>query len=688
MEQIRLLNSGSDQSDRKSIRSFVLFPSVPETENQPASVDLLVADTLDDAIWRYRRGDPFWTAEGPVWQDDDGAVLNDAGLTGPLGPDGMSLGPSFVSVLSSTSNVPPSVWLLPWDVETDAFGLPVLLDSDFEPAPAGSVQAVEDTLVSGVNVGLSENDRSVAVGDVLVVVSDNAMVLRYSGQDVADHLADAAGGGPIGDDVSPTVLLDSTDFGGREPSGVAFRPDGSMLVATSGGDVLWFDYDGDADDWVPHDPASFTSGQGQGKYRIRVTSFRGAYYVVMANNRGELLVYGDPPAGGGVNDPLKVITDGIQQPHGLAVSDVVGGFANCVLENEGCDLLGDAAFNEEQQENVFNLEYLPDGEEEGISGGLVLQTCRVAADPRLNPQLGDNSCTPADAPLSLYDVCPQFGDPAMDVTIPWELCGIVDSNGEQQGFAVVEAAFDSFTQADNRMRAQLFPENLLGSDVSLDCQYLGVPPQNVSIKEGLGWAPIPGSEAATAAEFVAQDILAGCNSPGRTAGRSGSYWFLMQTSLEGVLVGDPIKKEELWSLWQPFLQGRYQLISDEIVAAIDPDGPFDPVPLDISVVDTAEFVDEFNKCMDRSSREALRGQRKGLERAAARLIDCDFLVAQDFNHALFNADATDENGFHVNSYGTIRMWLVSLYFAIQVKLLGEQPATGLDVFSGFYDEAG
>lgn len=65
--------------------------------------------------------------------------------------------------------------------------------------------------------------------------------------------------------------------------------------------------------------ADFSSGLGNGKFKVKTGIEDGVSYAFVANNNGgEILIFGAPPVGGGPNPPLATVTTGVEHPQGQA----------------------------------------------------------------------------------------------------------------------------------------------------------------------------------------------------------------------------------------------------------------------------------------------------------------------------------------------------------------------------------
>jgi hypothetical protein len=72
-------------------------------------------------------------------------------------------------------------------------------------------------------------------GDVLVLVERPALLLRYAREDI-----DTKRTNPLAPDPTPATVLASASFAGTDPMGLAFAPNGELLVTTQQGRILRF----------------------------------------------------------------------------------------------------------------------------------------------------------------------------------------------------------------------------------------------------------------------------------------------------------------------------------------------------------------------------------------------------------------------------------------------------------------
>jgi len=531
----------TDQNLYSSFRSLVFIPNV-----QSGTVDLLVADTLKGEIVRY----PDASGTGTViWSTSQGP--------GPVYPDGLSVSPGgdlFVVSSGTGTSKPQQLWVFPHDPSQPlgaGFLAPLLVDDGFGGVP---VQSLEDTLVAPTTSAAAQ------AGDLLVLASNPDTVFVYSAASVQSVIA----GGPP---VSPTAeLLTASRFpAGAALGGMAFwPPDASLLITTSDGAILRYAFTGGTATSLP----DFSSGLGNGKFKIKTGIENGVPFAFVANNNGgDILKFGAPPPGGGPNPPLATVTTGVEHPQGLAATNLKSAASSTCLQNAGgCDLLGNVL--------KHSIEDVPT-----LAGRLIEDICVVPVDPRI-AQYG--TCT--GHTLQVGQVCAGYGN----TVIPDYLCGGSGNSGS--GFALVK----SLTSSDNQ---------LTGAYVASDADSTTVlpgtnPPCPQTV---LAWAPLAGEGSVVEGNnFVEMTGTCGTSGAGT---RQLSLWGLGLVVNVTALPGSNIRKK-----LTNFATSKYGTLESTISAAsVDP--TFEASLLNcINVSQTA-----FNKNQFAS--------------AASQLLTCDSLVA-------------------------------------------------------------
>lgn len=253
--------------------------SVVFRDDGAAGVHLLAADKKRGQVLFYSDA----TGAGAV-------VLDRATPTHPAFPDGLALdahGNLFgtTSANGSGAEKDARVWVLRRDPACAGGCLP----GGYAPNLGTLDGTVEITVpISGIptllTVELLEEARVVpfnagvlGAGDLLVLASDPAAMLRYPAAAVAAFL-DALALGQTPAEIEPEVFLfpSFADVAperrfpvGAQPNGFDFTPQGNLLVTSSNGTILSFRPDGtrlsDSGGFV-----DFATGLGQGKFKLAV----------------------------------------------------------------------------------------------------------------------------------------------------------------------------------------------------------------------------------------------------------------------------------------------------------------------------------------------------------------------------------------------------------------------------------
>jgi hypothetical protein len=111
-------------------------------------------------------------------------------------------------------------------------------------------------------------------GDVVVLARIPAMLLRFGKHEIAEKKLN-----PSLPDVGFDVVLETSDFAGQEPTGLALTPEGNLLVATAGGKVLRFTAGG-----APQSPFASLSGSG---HKVAIGLQGGAPKVFVTAGSGD-----------------------------------------------------------------------------------------------------------------------------------------------------------------------------------------------------------------------------------------------------------------------------------------------------------------------------------------------------------------------------------------------------------------
>jgi hypothetical protein len=531
----------TDQNLYTSLRSLVFI-----ADAQAGTVDLLVADTLKGAIIRYVGAAGAGTV---VWSTSQGP--------GPQYPDGLSVSPDgdlFVISSGSGTSKPAQLWVLPHDPSLPpgaGFLAPRLVDDTFGGI---AVQSLDETLLTRTA------NAAAGPGDLLVLASGPDTVFVYSAASVATVIA---GGPPI----SPTRELltasqfpAATDLGGMD----FWPPDGSLLITTSGGTILRYAFTGGSASRLP----DFSTGLGNGKFKLKTGIENGTSYAFVANNNGgEILEFGAPPAAGGPNPPLATVTKGVEHPQGLAVTNLEAtSSSNCLQNAGGCDLMGKVL--------KHAIEDVPT-----LAGYLIEDICVVPVDPRIT-QYG--TCTGHSLPVG--QVCAGYGS----TVIPDYLCGGSGSTGA--GFALIK----SLTNSDNQLSGAFVANDADSSTVLPGAN----PPCPQTV---LAWAPLAGEGTVVeGSNFVEMTGTCGTSGAGT---RQLSLWGLGLIVNMQALPGSTIRKK-----WINFASSKYSTLQGTISAA--------------SIVPTLES--SLLTCINTSQTAFDKNQ---FASAASQLLTCDSLVA-------------------------------------------------------------
>ena len=545
----------TDQNLYSSLRSLAFVPNA-----QSGTVDLLVADTLKGEIIRYTGAAGAGTV---IWSTSQGP--------GPQYPDGLSVDPDgdlFVISTGSGSSKPQQLWVLPHDPSQPlgaGFLPPRLIDDTFGGI---AVQSLDETLIARTT------SAAASAGDLLVLASGPDTVFEYSAASVQSVIA----GGPP---VSPTrQLLTAGQFpAGADLGGMDFwPPDASLLITTGGGTILRYAFTGASATRLP----DFSSGLGNGKFKIKTGIENGVAYAFVANNNGgDILKFGAPAPAGGPNPPLATVTSGVEHPQGLATTNLEStASSNCLQSTGGCDLMGKVL--------KHAIEDVPT-----LAGYLIEDICVVPVDPRI-AQYG--TCTGHS--LQVGQVCAGYGS----TVIPDYLCGGSGSTGA--GFALVK----SLTNSDNQLSGAYVANEADSSTVLPGAN----PPCPQTV---LAWAPLAGEGSIVEGNNLVE-MTGTCGSSGAGT-RQLSLWGLGLIVNMDALAGSNTRKK-----WDNFASSKYGTLQSTIAAA-----SMDPT-----------FQSTLLACINTSQTAFNKNQ---FASAASQLLTCDSLVAG--NPGSFFATAANPN---------------------------------------------
>jgi len=282
--------------------THVSLQSIVFREDGAQGIHLVVADSSAGEVLFYANG------------VGNGQVVFDATSPGaPVHPDGLSQDPAHnlfgvTSATGASSTAVPRVWVLRRDA-----GCPGASAGCLPGGYVGPVAYLDDlveatTLIGGVPTVLEADllaetvvvDASAGLlvpGDLLVLCSSPAMLLRYPAASVQAFLADlAAGVTPA--ELTPETFIHPPDASvppeqkfplGSDPNGMDFTPTGNLLISSGNGLILNYLPDGtrlsNGSGYV-----DFASGLGQGKFKIATGLQDGAFRAFVADrNGGEIL---------------------------------------------------------------------------------------------------------------------------------------------------------------------------------------------------------------------------------------------------------------------------------------------------------------------------------------------------------------------------------------------------------------
>ncbi len=268
-----------------------------------------------------------------------GAIVLDAATpTHPKFPDGLSLDArdnlfGTTSAGGAGADKDARVWVIRREVSCTAGCLP----GGYAPA----VGTLDGTVQISVSIGgvptsltvelLAEtrvvpfDAGALSAGDLLVLASDPAVLLRYPAAAVAAFLA-ALAQGQTPAEIEPEIFLfpSNADVAparrfplGAEPHGMDLTAQGNLLIASGNGMILNYRPDGtrlaDSGGFV-----DFATGLGQGKFKLAIGLQDAAYRAFVADrNGGEVLRFRIEPDGRGT---LDGVVDDPEFPVGITTT--------------------------------------------------------------------------------------------------------------------------------------------------------------------------------------------------------------------------------------------------------------------------------------------------------------------------------------------------------------------------------
>jgi hypothetical protein len=244
-----------------------------------------------------------------------------------------------------------------------------ILRSGAGPGGYGAVEVIDDTVASSAledtKFVRSSTAGGLQAGDLLVLSARPAKVLRYP---------NAATCAPVSACVADRVeFIGTSAFSGAIPQGMAFAPDGNLLVATAGGDILRFDPTGAR-------LGNFFAGLGNGPFKITV-GFQGETNRAFVAQRNGTKVLSFNIAADGTGVLGATVTQGLNAPVGVGL-----GTGNAAPTRAGSDVT--------VQLHTFTSTF-----DSITTSGLTDAACCEYADPRQGECTGSGSaCGPAEHP--------------------------------------------------------------------------------------------------------------------------------------------------------------------------------------------------------------------------------------------------------------------------------------------------
>lgn len=315
-----------DADQRTGLRSLAL------RDDGVDGLHLIACDTLGGALVDYAG-------------TGNGSIIVSAGAGGPKSPDGVSLDPQGNLTLADSGDdgygEPTQVWVVLRDLG-DAAGHTALPGGYRTPLGVLDDDVNAQTEIGGVptwvaaehvaqTLRVGSTRGALSAGDLLVVCSEPAMVLRYRADVVAHFLAllraQSEGGAPP-PPLCPDVFIHPPNASvdarlrfpdGAAPSGIAIGPDGNLLVPTADGKVLIYLAHGERRVGDDGNAVDFTDGLADGPHQITVGPEDGKFRAYLTDHDGNaVLRFAFGADGTGTLDGL--VTDGIQGPVGIAAT--------------------------------------------------------------------------------------------------------------------------------------------------------------------------------------------------------------------------------------------------------------------------------------------------------------------------------------------------------------------------------
>ena len=612
----------TDWSSFGSIQSLA-FIANPAT----SALDLLVADNTGGKISVYA-GD---FTKGPPPAPSTSTVVWRASQGGPAAPNGISVDLAGDLFVVNTSAGKPQLWVFPAAgtggcaplASYGALCAPVLVDNAFS---AGQV-LVETTIVPSVpSVIPSPSGGTANTGDLLLLTSNPATVVDY---------AFATGSFTF----TRSTLLNLP--AGTTPGGLAVWPlDNSLLITNQAADtILRYSCCSSPVAMTPF--ASNLGGSGKLLYKIKTGFQNGAPYAfaVQAGSVADILEFGEGATVSGPGALLATISQNINHPEGIAVTNAASAAANTCNTTGGCNPTG-------------LLSHTVPG---SSSPNLVENVCVVPVDPRVTVNGNTWSCDGTALPVN--KVCPGFDTTGAGMVIPGYMCGMSGDSPAApipSGFTLIKTLTNN--GAFNGTIIENVTENVANEPACL--------PGGTLL-----WAPVAG-EGTFVADRNTNETLELTDGCGTIHGGSsgGSLWgeglalntafFAVSTSTALAMLADH-KYVDLETTIQSELAAN---INPSVAGQLASAGGTGCVPLSRSYLDFAQFETGSQQGQDLTIAADL------LSNAGPNT--CDTIVTT--NIASFTQSPTSSPPVF-NPSGQVRSRLASLYFTINSRILGNLP---------------
>ena len=428
----------SDENQRVTLRAIAI------REDGVDGAQLIACDTQAGEV-------VFYAGAAGV-----GVTIVSAAGGGPTHPDGVSLDPdgNLALVTSGPGNAQgktAQVWVVLRDLgDSGSSGNPAFPGGYRAPLGLLDSEVMATTKIGGVDTSLTmhaleETARVRATaglleaGDLLVVASDPPMLLRYRAAPLRAYVAALRAlppGGTPPAELDPEVVIHPPTSSeeaarrfpdGAEPGGVAFAPDGSLLIPVAGGDVLLYGPDGRRREQGGQF-VDFADDLGNGKFKVAVGPQGGKFRAFLTNrNGGEVLRFTFQADGTGVAD--GTVTSGIESPVGIATTT-----STVVPTPTGNDVL------------ITPTQVLTSKFKQVVTAGVTAERVLLFADPR-EKEIATPPALPLHRSLFLNEISEELppieipayvrsfplGDP--DTGTPTFILVVVDTTAQLEGVA-------------------------------------------------------------------------------------------------------------------------------------------------------------------------------------------------------------------------------------------------------------